>query len=227
MELRSPAANPKTVDHGAHSAEYFWERSRPGSDHSQAPEEGVDPAASDLRRTLSTPPRIAPGLPMRSDPATALREPSWAVASPDPKQLDIALDALEVTRAGERPLKSRAIADGISHRIRDQHGARPRHPGDPACHVHRTTEPVAGPADRHPAGDSGSQPGKVVVGVDDLDQLQDGIQQRRRIGADEHHRVADRLDEPHRRRGQVTRQAAPTGRQVAPALRPIPPHPAG
>ena len=68
------------------------------------------------------------------------------------------------------------VAHIFNYRIGSQHRSRSRHTRDAASRIHRTAEPVTGSAHRHARGNARPQPWEVVVGVDDLNQLEDRVE---------------------------------------------------
>ena len=95
-----------------------------------------------------------------------------------PEQLDLAFDAFEVPRTRERPGEVVGITDCVAYGFGDQHRSGSSHRGYPTGHVDRAAEPVAGPPDRFPCGQSDAQLRQVIL-FRGGDQFQGGAQQRR------------------------------------------------
>ena len=116
--------------------------------------------------------------------------------------------------AGLRPAV--AVGNRPLHRVGGQHAAGPCHRGDAAGEVDRVAEPVAGPRERLAAGHAGAQLGeRLALGVGGGDEAQRGGHQRLGLRADDHDRVADRLDEPHRRLDELEDQVLEASGDVA------------
>ena len=78
-----------------------------------------------------------------------------------------------------------------------QQAARPGDAGQTARQVDGAAVEVAAAGDRRPPAHPGPDAREVLLLVDEIEQLEQGVGQRGRIGAGEHRRVADHLDEPH------------------------------
>ena len=77
-----------------------------------------------------------------------------------------------------------------------------RHRRHPAGHIDGTAEPVPGKGHRTTRCGPNAKAGQIIGGGG-VHEIQHRRNQRQRIRAHEHHRIADRLDEPHRREGHV------------------------
>ena len=102
-----------------------------------------------------------------------------------------------MSRTGECPVETFRVSDGLARTFGDKHRAGTRCAGDTACDIDGAAEPVAGAADGISGGDTAPKLGQTFL-CRDCDQVNDGVQQRNRVGAQQHHGVADRLDKPHR-----------------------------
>ena len=94
----------------------------------------------------------------------------------------------------------------LVHRRVGDHRRGTRALGQPGREVDRPAVVVAPAPQRRTMRDAGVDRREVLpLGLGRLHQAERGVEQRRRLRRDEHHRVADRLDEPHRRNGHMGR----------------------
>src|SRR4051812_40377848 len=133
--------------------------------------------------------------PLRYAPPKAGQTP---LGSPGSKGVDRLREALELLAPGVREREAVAV-----HRVADllghQHGRGPGARREPAREVDRGAEPVAPAVHGLPAGDPGAQRREGLVLCGRLDEPQRAVEHRVRLGRDQHDRVADQLDDPHRR----------------------------
>src|SRR3954447_9337357 len=138
------------------------------------------------------------------------------IAAADPEQDLVLADALELALARQlRPVVA-VLAELVLELRADDHRARPRLVGDAACQVDRRAEPVAGArqalAKCHPGAHRREL---LALRLDALEQVQQGLEQRARLRRHEHGRVADHLDQAHRRLRDVCRQRRQTAGDTA------------
>ena len=104
--------------------------------------------------------------------------------------------------AGEGPAVG--LRRAVVQRALGQQAARARDRGDAAREVDRPPEPVARARQREAERRTGAQLREVLaLGVGRVDQPEGGAEQRLRLGRGEHGGVADRLDQPHGRLGDL------------------------
>ena len=110
---------------------------------------------------------------------------------------DLARHSLEAAVAGERPQV--VPARGLTDLAGRDDAATAREAGQPAGEVDGAAVPVARALEALARRDAAAQqqPVRIVAGA--VDESEHCVEQRVRLGRDEHRRVADRLDEPHRR----------------------------
>ncbi len=105
-------------------------------------------------------------------------------------------------------------------RVVGEQAPRPRDRGDAAREVDGPPEPVAGARQRGAEGGAGAQLRELLaLGVGGFDQAERRAQQRLGLGRGEHRGVADRLDQPHRRLGDLAGERFQARRETAELIR--------
>src|ERR1700731_4279011 len=117
-------------------------------------------------------------------------------ASAYSKELYFTPYAFEVTCARGRPFEESGT-DSVARRLRDQHGTGMCHRGNTAGHIDRSTEPVTGTADCLSRRNAGPESRQTLLHRK-VQQVENCSQQQSGFRTHEHHRVADRLNEPDR-----------------------------
>ena len=159
-------------------------------------------------RASARPPRCSPRL-LIARPGRRASVGRGAAA----KQLHLAARSPSAAAAGERPVVGVARARRGPPRSASTLPGRAI-AGDPAGEVDRPPVPVAGPRRaparwRRPARSRGKSSPSASAASTSVERR---LEHRRRLGADQHRRVADHLHQPHRRLDHARRPARRAGR---------------
>ncbi len=128
-----------------------------------------------------------------------------AVGAPRAVERDGPVDPAQRPPPGRRPPVP--VPRGVADLARGQHAPGPRDRRDPAREVHRPPVPVSRARDGRAGRDADPQlRERVALGRGGVVEAQRDIEERVDVRRHEHGRVADRLDEPHGRLGQVARE---------------------